>query len=131
METTNIMFACVHNAGRSQIAAAFFNKYIDNPNMKGLSAGTNPASQVHDVVIQVMKEVGIDLTDIKPIKLTEDLAKQVDMIVTMGCGESCPYVPGVKIIDWQIPDPKGQTIENVREIRDVIEGKIKELISSF
>lgn len=131
MDTTNVMFACVHNAGRSQMAAAFFNKHISKPNVKGLSAGTNPADHVHGVVVEAMKEVGIDLTNVKPIKLTEELAKQVNIIVTMGCGESCPYVPGVKIIDWQIPDPKNQSIEDVRKIRNFIESKIKDFVNTF
>ncbi len=123
-----IIFACVHNAGRSQIAFAFFNKYKTNENIIGISAGTNPANEIHPNVLTIMKEIDIDLTNIKPRKLDDKLAKTANTIVTMGCGEKCPYIPGIKIIDWQIPDPKNESFEKVREIRDYIEIKIKEFI---
>ncbi|KAF9109639.1 hypothetical protein BGX27_007387 [Mortierella sp. AM989] len=125
---TDIMFACVHNAGRSQMAAAFFNKHVTKEGIKGISAGTNPASEVHGVVREIMLEVGIDLSNITPVKLTPELAQTVSTIVTMGCGETCPYVPGVKIIDWKITDPKNKPIDEAREIRDEIENRIKEFI---
>ncbi|KAF8931626.1 hypothetical protein BGZ58_007509 [Dissophora ornata] len=123
------MFACVHNAGRSQMAAAFFNKHKTQEGIKGISAGTNPASEVHPVVREIMLEVGIDLSEIKPVKLTTELAQTVSTIVTMGCGESCPYVPGVKIVDWAIMDPKNKPTEEARAIRDEIESKIKVFIA--
>lgn len=126
---TDIMFACVHNAGRSQMAAAFFNRHKTQDSISGVSAGTNPATEVHGVVQQVMSEVGIDLSKIMPIKLTPELAKTASKIVTMGCGESCPYVPGVSIVDWKITDPKGMPIETVREIRDEIEARIMAFVA--
>ncbi|KAF9111249.1 hypothetical protein BGX27_005196 [Mortierella sp. AM989] len=125
----DIMFACVHNAGRSQMAAAFFNKHRTQDAVKGISAGTNPASEVHGVVREIMLEVGIDLSNITPIKLTPELAKTVSTIITMGCGETCPYVPGVKIVDWAITDPKNKPIDEARVIRDEIENKIKVFIA--
>lgn len=126
---TDIMFACVHNAGRSQMAAAFFNKHRTQEAIKGISAGTNPASEVHGVVREIMLEVGVDLSNITPVKLTPELAKTVSTIITMGCGETCPYVPGVKIIDWKITDPKNKAIGEAREIRDEIEAKVKVFIA--
>ncbi|KAG0375828.1 hypothetical protein BGX24_008602 [Mortierella sp. AD032] len=123
------MFACVHNAGRSQMAAAFFNKHKTNSSIKGISAGTNPATEVHPVVREIMLEVGIDLTNITPVKLTTELAQTVSTIVTMGCGETCPFVPGVKIIDWAITDPKNKPVEEARAIRDEIEQRIKDFVA--
>lgn len=129
MESKNkIIFACVHNAGRSQMASAFFNKYKTNKSIEGISAGTNPANEIHPNVLNVMKEINIDLSNIKPRKLDDELAKTANIIVTMGCGEQCPYVPGIKIIDWKIPDPKHETLEKVKEIRDYIEIEIKKFI---
>jgi protein-tyrosine-phosphatase len=126
---SDIMFACIHNAGRSQMAAAFFNKHKTNPTIKGISAGTNPATEVHPVVREIMMEVGIDLANITPVKLTTELAHTVSTIVTMGCGETCPIVPGVKIIDWAITDPKNKPVEEARVIRDEIEQRIKDFIA--
>ncbi|KAF9093337.1 hypothetical protein BGX23_003409 [Mortierella sp. AD031] len=123
------MFACIHNAGRSQMAAAFFNKHKTRNDIKGISAGTNPASEVHGVVREIMSEVGIDLSNITPVKLTTELAKTVSTIVTMGCGETCPYVPGVKIVDWAVTDPKNKSVEEARVIRDEIEQRIKDFIA--
>src|SRR5204863_2586563 len=94
------IFACVHNAGRSQMAAAFFNLYAE-PGCRAISAGTAPAERVHPEVAAVMQEIGIDLSDAKPQKLTDTLARDADVLVTMGCGESCPYVPGLRVMDWQ------------------------------
>ncbi|KAF9905973.1 hypothetical protein EC991_001132 [Linnemannia zychae] len=125
---SDIMFACIHNAGRSQMAAAFFNKHKTSPSIKGISAGTNPATEVHPVVREIMLEIGIDLTDITPVKLTTELAKTVSTIVTMGCGETCPFVPGVKIVDWAVTDPKNKSTEEARAIRDEIEQRIKEFV---
>ncbi|KAF9308510.1 hypothetical protein BG003_010989 [Podila horticola] len=123
------MFACVHNAGRSQMAAAFFNNHRTQDSVKGISAGTNPASEVHPVVREIMLEVGIDLSNITPVKLTPELAKTVSMIVTMGCGEACPYVPGIQIVDWAITDPKNKPVDEARVIRDEIENRIKVFIA--
>jgi arsenate reductase (thioredoxin) len=124
------LFACVHNAGRSQMAAALFNIYANREGCVGVSAGTYPAHQVHPEVVQVMQEIGVDLSAVKPQKLTDELASSASVLVTMGCGESCPYVPGPKRVDWQMADPKGQPIERVRQIRDEIHDKVKELLKA-
>jgi arsenate reductase len=121
------IFACVHNAGRSQMAAAFFNLYAE-PGCRAISAGTQPAERVHPEVEAAMREIGIDLRAAKPQKLTDELARGANVLVTMGCGESCPYVPGLRVVDWQIPDPKGQPVERVREIRDHIHEQVKGLL---
>ncbi|KAF9284820.1 hypothetical protein BGZ68_004365 [Mortierella alpina] len=126
---SNIMFACVHNAGRSQMAAAFFNMHKTQESIKGISAGTNPASEVHGVVREIMLEKGVDLSSITPVKLTPELAQTCSTIITMGCGETCPYVPGVKIIDWKITDPKNASQDEARKIRDEIETRIKVFIA--
>jgi glycerol uptake facilitator-like aquaporin/protein-tyrosine-phosphatase len=122
------LFACIHNAGRSQVAAAFFNLYADPRGCRAISAGTQPAERVHPEVIEVMRETGIEIGSVVPQKLTEELARSVSVLVTMGCGESCPYVPGLKTIDWALRDPKGQSREAVRAIRDEIHDKVKSLI---
>lgn len=124
------LFACVHNAGRSQMAAALFNSYATGRGCLAVSAGTNPANQVHPEVLQGMQEIGVDLSQAKPQKLTDDLARSASVLVTMGCGESCPFIPGLKIVDWSIPDPKGQPLDKVREIRDEISEKVQKLIST-
>lgn len=95
-----------------------------------VSAGTQPAERVHPEVVQVMKEVGIDLSSAKPQKLTVELAKDADLLLTMGCGDNCPYVPGLRVEDWPLEDPKGKPIERVREIRDEIRSKVEELLSA-
>ena len=122
------LFACVHNAGRSQMAAALFNAYADRTQCRGISAGTEPANHVHPEVVEVMREIGIDLSAAKPQKLTDDLARSASVLVTMGCGETCPYVPGLRTIDWALPDPKGQSREAVRAIRDEIHERVKALL---
>lgn len=122
------LFACIHNAGRSQMAAALFNLYADRSRCLAVSAGTEPASHVHPEVVEVMREIGIDLTSRKPQKLTNDLARSASVLVTMGCGEACPFIPDLRIIDWALPDPKGQSLEAVRIIRDEIHDRVKELI---
>lgn len=123
-----VLFACVHNAGRSQMAAAFFNTLVEDRKAQAISAGTKPAANVHPVVVEVMREVGIDLSKSPPRQLTREVAASAQTLVTMGCGEECPFVPGVEVIDWQIPDPKGQVIERVREIRDEILEQVKMLL---
>ncbi len=126
---TTVIFACVHNAGRSQMAAAFFNQLAD-PNLAwALSAGTEPAEHVHPDVVAVMREVGIDLSGAQPRLLTDELAAGAHLLVTMGCGESCPVVPGLRRQDWNLPDPKGQPIERVRAIRDDIRARVAQLIA--
>ena len=109
-----IIFACVHNAGRSQMAAAFFNEFADAHKAQAISAGTEPGERVHPEVLAVMKEIGIDLSSVKPQMLTEALAKDAQLLITMGCGDECPYVPGLRRDDWPLRDPKGLQIEEVR-----------------
>lgn len=126
-----VIFACVHNAGRSQMAAAFFNMLADNEDIQSISAGTQPGERLHPEVVEVMKEVGIDLTNAKPQLLTEQLAESADVLVTMGCGDACPYLPGVKRQDWLLEDPKGLPIEQVRQIRDAIKKRVDNLIKEI
>ena len=118
------LFACVHNAGRSQMAAAWFNKVCDCTKARAISAGTQPGDRVHPEVLQVMREEGIDLAGVKPQFLSAELAQQTTLLVTMGCGDACPYLPGLEKLDWPLPDPKGQPIESVRKIRDEIRQRV-------
>ena len=123
-----VLFACTHNAGRSQMAAAIFNALADPSKARAESAGTQPGDRVHPEVLAVMKEVGIDLSGVKPRKLTQELAESADMLITMGCEEACPVVPGLVPVDWALEDPKGLPIEKVREIRDEVRGRVIELL---
>ncbi len=128
MET--VIFACVHNAGRSQMAAAFFNALAASDRARAVSAGTEPGERIHPVVIDVMKEAGIDVSANRPQRLTEELARGAAMLVTMGCGDECPYVPGVRRDDWPLADPKDRPIAEVRAIRDDIRQRVLALIES-
>ncbi len=119
-----IIFACVHNAGRSQMSAAFFNRLADPEKARAISAGTQPGERVHPEVLVAMGELGVDLSAVKPQKLTEELARRATWLVTMGCGDACPVVPGLLRDDWPLPDPKGQPIEQVREIRETIRQRV-------
>lgn len=130
MLAEKILFACVHNAGRSQMAAALFNQLADPAKAHALSAGTRPGSSVHNEVQEVMQELGVDLSGARPQLLTADLARGARMLVTMGCGEECPYVPGVERDDWALEDPKGKPIEQVRAIRDEIRARVAALVAS-
>ena len=123
-----IIFACIHNAGRSQMAAAFFNAMADPRKACAISAGTHPGERVHPAVVSVMRELGLDLANARPQKLTSDLAKGVHALITMGCGDACPIFPGKRYLDWQVDDPAGQPIEKVRSIRDDIRGRVEALI---
>jgi protein-tyrosine-phosphatase len=123
-----VIFACVHNAGRSQIAAAFFNQLADPAKAEGISAGTEPGLRVHPEVLTVMQEIGIDLSAAKPQKLTQELANDATLLITMGCGDKCPYVPGLRRDDWPLRDPKGLPAEEVRVIRDEIKYRVQNLI---
>jgi len=125
-----IIFACVHNAGRSQMAAAFFNQLADRSKVEAVSAGTEPGVRLHPEVLAAMQEVGIDLSNAKPQKLTEDLAKGASLLITMGCGDKCPYVPGLRRDDWPLRDPKGLPMDEVRRIRDDIKGRVQVLLRS-
>ena len=123
-----IIFACVHNAGRSQMAAAFFNQLADRTKAEAVSAGTEPGSRVHSEVLAAMQEIGIDLSAAKPQKLTQELANDTALLITMGCGDKCPYVPGLRRDDWPLPDPKGRPMDEVRAVRDNIKVRVAELI---
>jgi arsenate reductase (thioredoxin) len=125
----NVIFACVHNAGRSQMAAAFFNRLADPSKARAVSAGTEPGERVHPEVLAVMEEIGIDLSGAKPQKLTEELAKEGQLLITMGCGDKCPYVPGLRRDDWLLRDPKGLAAEDVRAIRDEVKLRVQGLIN--
>jgi arsenate reductase (thioredoxin) len=123
-----IIFACVHNAGRSQMAAAFFNHLANPAAASAVSAGTRPADRVHPEVAEVMREVNIDLSSARPQLLTEQLAAGTTLLITMGCGDECPVVPGMQRDDWPLPDPKGQSRDRVREIRDDIRARVWNLL---
>jgi arsenate reductase len=122
-----IVFACVHNAGRSQMAAAFLYQ-LANGQVRALSAGTNPGTRVHPDVVEVMREVGIDLAGAVPQKLTTELASGADLLITMGCGDECPYIPGLRRDDWPLDDPKGRSLDDVRRIRDEIRRRVIDLL---
>ena len=125
-----VIFACVHNAGRSQMAAAFFSMMADPARAEAISAGTEPGERVHSEVVQVMREIGIDLSANRPRKLTDELAHGASLLVTMGCGETCPYVPGLNRDDWPLPDPKGRPPDEIRSIRDEIRGRVATLVKA-
>ena len=119
-----VIFACVHNAGRSQMAAAWFAKLADATKARAISAGTSPGPHVHPVVVEAMKEVGIDLSTVKPQIITARMAGEVNYMITMGCGAVCPVIPQIRREDWPLEDPKGKPIERVREIRDDIRDRV-------
>jgi arsenate reductase (thioredoxin) len=123
-----VIFACVHNAGRSQMAAAFFNQFADPQKARAVSAGTEPGERVHPEVQAVMQEAGIDLSQMKPQKLAAELAKDAQLLITMGCGDKCPYVPGLRRDDWPLRDPKGLPAEEVRAIRDEVKSCVQDLL---
>ena len=125
-----VIFACVHNAGRSQMAAAFFNHLVDPAKAKAISAGTSPGERVHPEVVAVMAELGLDLSRARPQRLTPDLARDARLLVTMGCGDECPVVPGMRRDDWPLSDPKGRALDEVRRIRDEIRGRVLGLIAA-
>lgn len=123
-----VLFACIHNAGRSQMAAAWFNALSDPAKARAVSAGTQPGARVHPEVIEAMREVGIDLSTVSPRLLTDELAAEASLLVTMGCGEACPAVPGLRRLDWPLEDPKGKPVARVREIRDEVRSLVAELV---
>ena len=125
-----VLFACVHNAGRSQMAAAFFNRLADPARAVALSAGTQPGERVHPEVVEVMAEAGASLAAARPQRLTRELAAGASLLVTMGCGDQCPYVPGLAIRDWPLDDPKGQPLARVREIRDDVRRRVQALVEA-
>jgi arsenate reductase len=128
--TASVIFACVHSAGRSQMAAAFFNALADPAKARALAAGTEPGERVHPEVVAVMREVGIDLGSAKPRKLTREVAAGAKLLVTLGCGEACPVIPGAHRADWPLADPKGQPPEVVREICDEVRERVRALVEA-
>jgi arsenate reductase len=129
---SHILFVCLHNAGRSQISQSLFERAAAGRHTAA-SAGSvaDPAGHVHPQVVTVMGELGIDLADRRPQPLTDELAKRADIVVTMGCGDTCPYIPGKRYIDWDLPDPKGRPIDEVRAIRDDIARRVDELLNEL
>jgi protein-tyrosine-phosphatase len=124
------LFVCLHNAGRSQMAAAFLQRQAGDRH-RALSAGTTPAERVHPEVVGVMREVGIDLADRTPRRLTTELAAAADVVVTMGCGDACPYIPGKRYLDWELQDPRGLSVEQVRAVRDEIAARVEQLVAEL
>jgi protein-tyrosine-phosphatase len=126
------LFVCLHNAGRSQMSAALFERAAHGRH-RALSAGSiaDPDGHVHPEVVDVMRELDIDLSGRRPQRLTRELAQQADMVITMGCGDTCPYIPGKRYIDWDLPDPKGRPIDEVRTTRDNIAARIQQLIAEL
>lgn len=123
-----ILFLCIHNAGRSQMAAGFAREI---GGVDVYSGGSEPADTVNPVAVQVMAEVGIDIAGYQPQRFTDDLLSKVDVVVTMGCGDTCPYVPGKRYVDWPLDDPKGRPVDEVRRIRDEIRSRVEELVSQL
>ncbi|MGH2833055.1 MAG: arsenate reductase ArsC, partial [Solirubrobacteraceae bacterium] len=122
----SVLFVCLQNAGRSQMSQALFEREAAGLHT-AMSAGTTPADHVHPEVVEVMRELGIDLVDRTPQPLTHELAEQADVVVTMGCGDACPYIPGKLYIDWELPDPNGRPLAEVRATRDEIAGRVRDL----
>lgn len=130
VERPEVLFLCVHNAGRSQMAAALLETY-GGDRVVVHSAGSDPADTLNPAVVAAMAEVGIDITGERPRKLTDDMARAADVIVTMGCGDACPVYPGKRYVDWPVPDPAGRPIEEVRPIRDEIDAKVRALLAEL
>jgi arsenate reductase len=126
------LFVCLHNAGRSQMSAALFERAADGRH-DALSAGTTPAERVHPEVVAVMREPGfeIELSDRQPQLLTRELAERADVVVTMGCGDECPFIPGKRYIDWELPDPKGRPLDEVRATRNEIARRVQQLVEEL
>ena len=127
-----VLFVCLHNAGRSQMSQALFERAAGGRHA-ALSAGSvaDPAGRVHPEVVEVMRELGIDLADRTPQPLTTELAEAADVVVTMGCGDACPYIPGRRYLDWELPDPKGRPVAEVRATRDDIARRVERLVSEL
>ena len=125
-----VLFLCVHNAGRSQMAAGWLS-HLAGDGVEVFSGGSEPASQVNPSAVQAMKEVGIDISSASPQPWTDEIVGAADVVVTMGCGDACPIVPGTRYEDWGLPDPAGQDVEAVRPIRDDIEGRVRELMAEL
>ena len=129
---STVLFVCLHNAGRSQMSQALFEQAAGGRH-RALSAGStaDPGGRVHPQVVEVMREAGIDLSDRRPQRLTVELAQEADVVVTMGCGDSCPFIPGKRYVDWELPDPKDRPVEEVRATRDEIQGRVRALLDEL
>jgi protein-tyrosine-phosphatase len=127
---STVLFVCLHNAGRSQMSQALFERAAGGRH-RALSAGATPGDRVHPEVVEVMRELGIDLSRRKPRLLTPELAGQADVVVTMGCGDECPFIPGKRYLDWDLPDPKGRPIDEVRATRDEIARRAQRLVAEL
>jgi arsenate reductase len=130
LRVVHVLFVCLHNAGRSQMSEALFDRAASGHH-QARSAGTTPAESVHPAVVAVMNELGIDLSARIPQLLTRELAEWADVVVTMGCGDQCPFVPGVRYIDWELPDPAGRPVEEVRDTRDEIDRRVQGLLAEL
>ena len=126
----HVLFVCLHNAGRSQISQALFERAAEGRHTAE-SAGTTPADRVHPEVIEAMRELGVDVSQRTPRRLTTEMAERADVVVTMGCGDECPYIPGKRYLDWDLPDPKGRPLEEVRATRDEIDGRVRLLLEQL
>jgi arsenate reductase len=126
----SVLFVCVHNAGRSQMAAGFL-RALSGDSVEVRSAGTTPADTINPVVVEAMNEVGVDLSEQTPKVLDPDVVQASDVVVTMGCGDECPYFPGTTYLDWELPDPAGQGLAAVRPIRDEIRRRVLELLGTL
>ena len=129
---STVLFVCLHNAGRSQMSQALF-EHAAACRHRALSAGSvaDPDGRVHPQVVDVMREVGIDLAGRRPQRLTTELAEEADVVVTMGCGDSCPFIPGKRYVDWELPDPKGRPLEEVRATTDEIRRRVRSLVDEL
>jgi protein-tyrosine-phosphatase len=127
---SGILFLCIHNAGRSQMAAGFA-RDLSGGQVDIFSGGSEPAEHVNPVAVQVMNELGIDISQYQPQKFTDDLLSKVDVVVTMGCGDTCPFIPGKTYLDWPLDDPKGKSVDEVRIIRDAIKSRVKDLLAQL
>ncbi len=130
MKRPNVLFLCVHNAGRSQMAAGWM-RHLGGENVGVFSAGSEPADHINPTAVEAMAEVGIDIVGNMPQRWTEAMLERVDVVITMGCGDECPYVPGTRYLDWELTDPHGQGIETVRPIRDEIEKRVRALLAEL
>jgi arsenate reductase len=129
-QLATVLFVCLHNAGRSQMSAALFERAAGDRH-EAISAGTRPAHRVHPEVVTVMRELGVDLAGRVPRKLTLELAERADVVVTMGCGDECPYIPGRRYLDWELEDPKGRPLDEVRATRDEIGRRVAALVAEL
>lgn len=127
---SGILFLCIHNAGRSQMAAGFARE-LSQGKVNIFSGGSEPADQVNPVAVDAMREVGIDISQYQPQRFTDDLLHEVDVVVTMGCGDTCPYIPGKKYLDWPLDDPKGKPLDEIRRIRDDIKSRVEDLLAQL